>query len=159
VARRIKELGGEAETASVPGPEPVGKGVRAVKAAAQQAVAGAQGPLHAVRGEGPEERMLKNARTEFHDEAEEIANYRTIEALAKAVGDKDTAKLAREIHREEKRMSDFLAGMIDELAATVVAADVPEGEIQAAPATRSRPAKSRPAKSRAAKPRAAKARA
>lgn len=134
VAKRIKQLGGEAEVVSLPGPDPVAKGVRAVKTKAQQAVAAVQGPLHAVRGESAEERMLKNARTEFHDEAEEIAHYRTIEALAKAAGDKDTAKLAREIQREEKRMSDFLGGIIGELATAVIAADVPEEEIAPAPA-------------------------
>lgn len=129
VARRIKQLGGDAEVDSVPGPEPLAKGVRAAQTVAQQAVAAAQGPLHAVRGTGENERMLKNARTEFQDEAEEIANYRTIEALAKAVGDKETAKLARDIHREEKRMADFLTGMIDELAIDVVLDEVPEAEI------------------------------
>jgi ferritin-like metal-binding protein YciE len=129
VARRIKQLGGDAEVDSVPGPEPLAKGVRAAQTVAQQAVAAAQGPLHAVRGTGENERMLKNARTEFQDEAEEIANYRTIEALAKAVGDKETAKLARDIQREEKRMADFLTGIIDELAIDVVLDEVPEAEI------------------------------
>jgi hypothetical protein len=95
----------------------------------QQAVAVAQGPLHAVRGTGQQERMLKNARTEFQDEAEEIATYRAIEALAKGVGDKETAKLARDIQREEKRMADFLGGIIDELALDVVHDEVPVSEI------------------------------
>jgi ferritin-like metal-binding protein YciE len=129
VARRIKQLGGEAETASVPGPEPLSAGVRMAQAAAQQAVAVAQGPLHALRGTSAEERMLKNARTEFQDEAEEIATYRTIEALSRAVGDTDTAKLAREIQRDEKRMADFLGGIIDQLAIDVVQEAVPESEI------------------------------
>jgi ferritin-like metal-binding protein YciE len=129
VARRIKQLGGDPETVSLPGPEPVAAGVRAVQTAAQQAAALAQGPLHAMRGTSKQERMLKNARTEFQDEAEEIANYRAIEALSKAVGDKDTAKLARDIQREEKRMSDFLAGIIDQLAIDVVQEELPEEEI------------------------------
>jgi ferritin-like metal-binding protein YciE len=130
VARRIKQLGGDPAAVSVPGPEPLAKGVRAAQTVAQQAVAAAQGPLHAVRGTRENERMLKNARTEFQDEAEEIANYRTIEALAKAVGDRETAKLAREIQREEKRMADFLTGMMDELAIDVVLDEVPESEIK-----------------------------
>ena len=129
VARRIKQLGGEAETVSLPGPEPLAKGVRAAQTAMQQAAAVAQGPLHAVRGTGQQERMLKNARTEFQDEAEEIATYRAIEALAKGVGDKETAKLARDILREEKRMADFLAGIIDALALDVVHDEVPVAEI------------------------------
>src|SRR3954463_14809502 len=136
VARRIKALGGEAETMSLPGPEAVVKGATGAKAAVQRAAAIAQGPLHAVRGTGQQERMLKNARTEYQDEAEEIATYRVIEALAKAVGDKDTAKLARDIGREEKRMADFLVGLIDQLALDVVHDEVPVAEIGAAPAAR-----------------------
>ena len=142
VARRIKALGGEAETVSLPVPEALTKGATGAKAAVQRAAAAAQAPLHAVRGTGQQERMLKNARTEYQDEAEEIATYRAIEALAKAVGDKETAKLAREIGREEKRMADFLVGMIDQLALDVVHDEVPVSEIGAPAAARrtSRPA-------------------
>ena len=136
VARRIKALGGEAETVSLPGPDAVVKGATGAKAAVQRAAAVAQGPLHAVRGTGQQERMLKNARTEYQDEAEEIATYRAIEALAKAVGDKETAKLARDIGREEKKMADFLVGIIDQLALDVVHDEVPVSEIGAAPAAR-----------------------
>jgi len=136
VARRIKALGGEAETVSLPGPDAVVKGATGAKAAVQRAAAVVQGPLHAVRGTGQQERMLKNARTEYQDEAEEIATYRVIEALAKAVGDKETAKLARDIGREEKKMSDFLVGLIDQLALDVVHDEVPVSEIGAAPAAR-----------------------
>ena len=118
------------------------KGATGAKAAVQRAAAAAQAPLHAVRGTGQQERMLKNARTEYQDEAEEIATYRAIEALAKAVGDKETAKLAREIGREEKRMADFLVGIIDQLALDVVHDEVPVSEIGAPAAARrtSRPA-------------------
>jgi ferritin-like metal-binding protein YciE len=136
VARRIKALGGEAETMSLPGPDAVVKGATGAKAAVQRAAAVVQGPLHAVRGTGQQERMLKNARTEYQDEAEEIATYRVIEALAKAVGDKETAKLARDIGREEKKMADFLAGLLDQLAADVVHDEVPVAEIGTAPAAR-----------------------
>jgi ferritin-like metal-binding protein YciE len=166
VERRIKALGGEAETVHVPGPEAVVKGAKSAKAAVQRAAAVAQGPLHAVRGTGEQERMLKNARTEYQDEAEEIATYRAIEALAKAVGDKETAKLARDIGREEKRMADFLVGVIDQLAIDVVHDEVPVAEIGAAPAARrtsSRPrgtARARATASRSSsKPAATRARA
>ena len=129
---------------SVPVPEALAKGATGAKAAVQRAAAAAQAPLHAVRGTGQQERMLKNARTEYQDEAEEIATYRAIEALAKAVGDKETAKLAREIGREEKRMADFLVGIIDELALDVVHDEVPVSEIgapgRAAPAPSAAPA-------------------
>jgi ferritin-like metal-binding protein YciE len=141
VARRIKALGGEAETVSVPGPDPLAKGAKGAKAAVQRATAAVQGPLHAVRGTGQQERMLKNARTEYQDEAGEIATYRAIEALAKAVGDKETAKLARDIGREEKRMADFLVGLIDQLALDVVHDEVPVSEIGAPAAARRTAAK------------------
>ncbi len=160
VARRIKALGGEAETVSLPGPDVVVKGATGAKAAVQRAAAVAQGPLHAVRGTGQQERMLKNARTEYQDEAEEIATYRAIEALAKAVGDKETAKLARDIGREEKKMADFLVGIIDQLAVDVVHDEVPVSEIGAAPAARRTASRSRATtRSRAASKPASRAKA
>ena len=160
VARRIKALGGEAETVSLPGPDVVVKGATSAKAAVQRAAAVAQGPLHAVRGTGQQERMLKNARTEYQDEAEEIATYRTIEALAKAVGDKETAKLARDIGREEKKMADFLVATIDQLALDVVHDEVPVSEIGAAPAARRTASRSRTTtRSRAASKPASRAKA
>jgi ferritin-like metal-binding protein YciE len=169
VERRIKALGGEAETIHVPGPEAVVKRATGAKAAVQRAAAAAKAPLHAVRGTGQQERMLKNARTQYQDEAEEIATYRAIEALAKAVGDKETAKLARDIGREEKRMADFVVGIIDQLAVDVVHDEVPVSEIGATtparrPASRSRAATSRagskPAsRARAKKPAASRAKA
>ena len=149
VARRIKALGGEAETVSLPGPDAWSRAPTGAKAAVQRAAAVAQGPLHAVRGTGQQERMLKNARTEYQDEAEEIATYRTIEALAKAVGDKETAKLARDIGREEKKMADFLVGIIDQLALDVVHDEVPVSEIGAAPAPGARLAGRGPRRARA----------
>ena len=106
--RRIKQLGGKAEAVDLPGPDAIGETASKVKARAQKAVAAAKGPLHMVRGTGEAEKMLKNAKTEFFNEAEEIANYHAIEALAEAVGDRDTAKLAREFRRQEERMSKFL---------------------------------------------------
>jgi ferritin-like metal-binding protein YciE len=160
VERRIKALGGEAETVHVPGPEAVVKGAKSAKAAVQRAAAAAQAPLHAVRGTGQQERMLKNARTQYQDEAEEIATYRAIEAVAKAVGDKETAKLARDIGREEKRMADFVVGIIDQLALDVVHDEVPVSEIGATPAARRSASRPRATTSRAkAKPAASRSRA
>ncbi len=97
--RRIKQLGGKAEATPVPGPDAVSEAAGAVTSIASKAVAAAKGPLHAVRGTSEQEVMLKNAKTEYWNEAEEIANYKAIEALAEAVGDKETAKLAREYRR------------------------------------------------------------
>ena len=54
VERRIKQLGGEAETVSVPGPDVVGEAASVVQDVAQRGVALAQGSLHAVRGTGAE---------------------------------------------------------------------------------------------------------
>ena len=70
--------------------------------------------MHTVRGSGEQEKMLRNARTEYQEEAHEIATYTVIDSLATAVGDKQTAKLARDILRQEERMQQFLAGLLPE---------------------------------------------
>ena len=110
--RRIKQLGGKVETV----PAPVAEAASAVQAVTSKAVSAAKGPLHALRGTGEHEKMLKNAKTEFSEEHEEIAMYSGIEALAEAVGDRETAKLARDIRREEERMANFLEKQIGTLA-------------------------------------------
>ena len=125
VSRRIKALGGKVETVSVPGPEAVGNVAQAAQNIANRAAAAAQGPLHAVRGTGEQEKLLKNAKTEYQDEAEEIATYSAIEALAGAVGDKETAKLAKSIIRDESRMRDFLGRLIPQLSKAVATSEVP----------------------------------
>ena len=106
----------------------------------------AQGPLHAVRGTGAAEKMLKNAKTEYFSEHEEIATYSAIEALAESVGDPETAKLARSIRREEERMASYLARQIPVLTKAVVAEEVPASE-RPKPRRRSRSARSRSARS------------
>jgi ferritin-like metal-binding protein YciE len=126
VERRIKQLGGQAELVSAPGP--VGEAASAVTAAASKAMAAAKGPLHALRGTGENEKMLKNAKTEYWNEYEEIASYTAIETLAEAVGDTDTAKLARGIRREEERMAKFLEGQIPQLTKAVVREEIPPGQ-------------------------------
>jgi ferritin-like metal-binding protein YciE len=126
VERRIKQLGGRAEL--VPGAGPVGEAASAVTAAASKAIAAAQGPLHALRGTGENEKMLKNAKTEYSNEFEEIATYTAIEALADTVGDAETAKLARGIRREEQRMAKFLEGQIPQLTKGVAREEIPASE-------------------------------
>jgi ferritin-like metal-binding protein YciE len=126
VERRIKQLGGKAEL--VPAPGPIAEAASTVTAAASKAVAAAQGPLHALRGTGENERMLKNAKTEYSNEFEEIAQYTAIETLADTVGDKDTAKLARGIRREEERMAKFLEGQIPQLTKAVAREEIPAAE-------------------------------
>jgi ferritin-like metal-binding protein YciE len=128
VERRIRELGGTAETISVPGPEVVEEAASRVQEVAQRGAALAQGALQAVRGTGQQERQLKNAKTEFSEEAQEIAQYTAIETLADTVGDRDTAKLARGIRREEERMASFLQRVIPQLTKAVAQAEIPASE-------------------------------
>jgi ferritin-like metal-binding protein YciE len=125
VARRIKQLGGSAETVSLPGPAAFTEAAEAGVSIAQRALAAAKGPLHAVRGTSEPEKMLKNAKTEYSEEAEEIATYTAIEQLANSVGDKETAKLAKEIRREEERMASFLQKLIPQLATAVARNEIP----------------------------------
>ncbi len=126
---RIRELGGKAEAGPVTsGPTPVVEAASTLTSVASKAVAAAQGPLHAIRGTGESERMLKNAKSEYHNEFEEIATYTGIEALADAVNDKDTAKLARGIRREEERMAKFLEKQIPQLAKAVAKEEIPAAE-------------------------------
>jgi ferritin-like metal-binding protein YciE len=129
VERRIKRLGGKAEAGPVPsGPDVVTGAASGLTAAASKAVAATKGPLHAIRGTGEAEKMLKNARTELSEEFAEIGFYAGIESLAETVGDKDTAKLARSIKREEERMAKFLEKQIEQLAKAVAREEIPAAE-------------------------------
>jgi ferritin-like metal-binding protein YciE len=156
VERRIKKLGG---------------GGQLTQTAVGVAKAAAKGPLHALRGSGENEKLLKNAKTEYWNEHEEIATYLAIETFAEKVGDSETAKLAKGIRREEERMAKFLEGQIKALTRAVVgetprprraAAAKPKAKkAKASGAKRSRPkAKRAPAKAKAkAKKAAAKPKA
>lgn len=130
VAKRIKQLGGTAETVSLPGPEfGATKAAQSLQGAMGKAKAAAQGPLHLAKGSGEQEKMLHNARAEYREEAEEIATYMVIEALATSVGDKQTAKLARDILGEEQRMADYLSELLPQLATDVAHDEIPVSEI------------------------------
>jgi len=133
VERRIKKLGGGGQT---------------LQGAVGKVAALAKGPLHAIRGDSEQEKQLKNAKTEYWNEHEEIATYLGIETLAEKVGDSETAKLAKAIRREEEKMAGFLLGQIKQLTGTVVRADIP--------ASQRRPASSK-RKAKKAKPSGAKA--
>jgi ferritin-like metal-binding protein YciE len=126
VERRIKQLGGKAE--ATPAPGPVGEVAAAATTVASKATSAAKGPLHAIRGTGENEKMLKNAKTEYWNEHEEIASYTAIETLAESVGDRDTAKLARDIRREEERMAKFLQSQIPALSKGVAREEIPAAE-------------------------------
>lgn len=121
VERRIKKLGGGGQT---------------LQSLVGKATAAAKGPLHMVRGGGEQEKMLKNAKTEYWNEHEEIATYLAIESLAERVGDRETAKLARGIRREEERMAKFLEGQVRALSGAVATSEVPRA--LRAPAKRKR---------------------
>ena len=60
VERRLKKLGG-------------GGISKTLAEVASRGIATSKGPLHALRAAGDEERMLKNAKTEYSEEHEEIA--------------------------------------------------------------------------------------
>jgi ferritin-like metal-binding protein YciE len=109
--RRIKKLGG-------------GKS-HVVQTLVGKATAAAKAPIHAVRGSGEAEKMLKNAKTQYTAEAEEISTYLALEHFATKVGDSETAKLARDIRREEERMAKFLEGQIKQLSVAVATTEVP----------------------------------
>jgi ferritin-like metal-binding protein YciE len=146
VERRIKQLGGGGQTLQ----STVGK-----------LTAVAKGPLHAVRGGSELEKMLKNAKTEYFNEHEEIATYLAIETLAERVKDSETAKLARAIRREEERMARFLQGQIKSLTGAVAREEIPASQRRGTTGARKPKAKKaskRPAAKRAA-PKARRAKA
>jgi ferritin-like metal-binding protein YciE len=132
VQRRVKQLGGEPEVLPLPGPDAVSQAAGAAVELGSRALAATKGPLHAIRGTGEQEKMLKNAKTEYSEEHEEIATYRAIETLASSLGDTATAQLARAIRREEERMASFLARLIPTLTKAVVTEEVPAAERRAA---------------------------
>lgn len=119
VERRVKKLGGDVEE---------GVASKAVSALTKTPVTAAKGVGHAIRGTGEEEKQLKNAKTEYWNEHEEIANYTAIEILATELGDKETAKVAKQIRREEERMASFLEKQIPQLTKAVVRAEIPKEE-------------------------------
>jgi ferritin-like metal-binding protein YciE len=146
--RRVKQLGGEPTAVPLPGPDALSKGVGAATELGARAVAAAKGPLHAIRGTGEQEKMLKNAKSEYSDEHEEIATYQAIETLAGALGDNTTVRLARAIRREEERMASFLSRLIPTLTKAVVQEEVPVRERGSRNGGRPAPAK-RPGAKRA----------
>ena len=134
VARRIKQLGGDPQSGpQVPGvpsaaTEAVGKAVSAVK-----------GQVGAARAAVTEqtETHLRNAQEELREEHVEIAIYSRIEVFAEAVGDKETAQLARSIRRDEEKMARYLDAELGRLVKEIVRHDVPRDQ-RPAPRRRSR---------------------
>jgi len=121
VERRIKQLGAGVPDAAI-------ETTTTVSSVFGKALALAQGPLDALRGTSENEKLLKNAKDEYVEEAAEIAAYMAIETLADEVGDSETAKLARSIRRDEERMASFLAKQIPVLTKAVVQEEIPASE-------------------------------
>ena len=122
---RIKALGGVAEEVSLPGPDVVSDAASGALNLANRAVAAAKGPSHLLRGTGEQEKLLKNAKTQYWNEFEEIATYYAIETFAETVGDKETRDLAKSIRRDEERMARYLERLIPRLAKSTAREEVP----------------------------------
>ena len=125
--RRIKKLGGRPA-----GPRlPTGLAGQAVGKAKSLA----KGPLHMVRGTGEAEKMLKNAKTEYFNEHEEIATYTAIETLAES-GRRRRDGEARSCDPPRRGADGELPGkQIPVLTKAVVKEEVPASE-RKAPARR-----------------------
>jgi len=150
LSSRIKALGGKADASNLPGPDALGEAVGAVTSIANKAAAAAKGPVQVLRGTGVADNELRNMRDAFWNEAEEIAHYTVIEAVADKLGDKETVKLAKQIRREEERMQAFLGRQLATLAGAVVREEVPARERKPAGSrsTRRRTSSSRSTSSR-----------
>jgi ferritin-like metal-binding protein YciE len=81
-------------------------------------------PWDLVRGTGGEEKVLKNAKDAAATEALEIATYTALERLARAVGDDETADLAKSILADEEKMLARVMREIPKLADAVVRAEL-----------------------------------
>jgi ferritin-like metal-binding protein YciE len=147
VASRIKKLGG------TPTPAPNIPAVpTAVSEAAGKAVAAVKGQVGVARALVTEqaETHLRNAQEELREEHVEIAIYTRIETLATAVGDKETAQLAKSIRRDEERMAKFLEAEFVRLVKEVVRTEIPKD--QRATPTRRRSSSARRPRATARKP-------
>jgi ferritin-like metal-binding protein YciE len=114
IAERLAALGGSASLLTVT--------IGAAETVIGQVLSLAKGPIDLLRGHGGEEKLLKNAKDECATEALEIATYDSLEALAEAIGDTATARLAVAHRADEERMLDDLRALIPELTLATVAA-------------------------------------
>lgn len=136
VAKRIRQLGGTAETVTLPGPEGAARAAQTLQGVVDKAKAATQAPLQKAKRTGEQSTMLHNARSEYRAEADEIATYTVIDALATAVGDRETAKLAKSIRAEEERMAGYIVDLLPQLATDVAHDEIPVSEIEGAAAKR-----------------------
>jgi ferritin-like metal-binding protein YciE len=113
IEERLRELDGGAGVFSA--------GVGLVQTLVGQALALSKGPLDLLRGGADvDEKLLKNARDECATEALEIATYDALEALAQALGDTETARMAARHRAEEERMLAELRRLVPSLARAAV---------------------------------------
>jgi ferritin-like metal-binding protein YciE len=125
VASRIKKLGGTSTAGpSIPGVP------RAAGEVAGKAVAAVKGQVGTARAAvtNQAETHLRNATEELREEHVEIAIYKRIEEFATAVGDRDTAQLAKAIRRDEERMAKFLDAELSRLVKDVVREEIPRDQ-------------------------------
>jgi ferritin-like metal-binding protein YciE len=99
--RRIKKLGGKGALGDVPAKKPP-----------------------AVKG-GEQEKKLGAATKQYVGAHERISAYLSLETFATKVGDRETAKLARDIRRDVERMAKALEGQIKSLSNAVAIEVVP----------------------------------
>jgi ferritin-like metal-binding protein YciE len=125
VAMRIKKLGGQSPNGlSVPGvPGALGE-------VAGKTVAAVKGQVGTARAAitSQHETHLRNAQEELREEHVEIALYTRIETLATEVGDRDTARLAKNIRRDEERMAKYLSAELTRLVKELVRAEIPRDQ-------------------------------
>ncbi len=135
VASRVKQLGGTAIAGpNLPGVpdalgEAAGKAVAAVKTQVGAARAVVNDQL---------ETQLRNAQEELREEHVEIALYSRIITFAEEVHDRETARLAKAIRRDEERMAKFLDAELVRLVKEVVRKQVPRDQ-RPSTGTRRRP--------------------
>jgi ferritin-like metal-binding protein YciE len=115
VERRLSELG--------QGNNPLQVGLGAVQSVIGQAVALTKTPLDLVRGNGGEEKVLKNAKDSCAAEALEIATYTALARLARTAGDGKTERLAKSVLGDEQRMLNRLLKEIPRLTDAVARAE------------------------------------
>lgn len=115
--RRLEQLG--EDDSGLPGVAAVQASVGAVSSIANKSLALAKGPVQLLRGTGAADNEVRNLRDCYWNEAEEIAHYRVIEAIASHLGDTTTAQLARRHRKEEEAMQTTLDDLITEATRTV----------------------------------------
>src|SRR5882757_5023056 len=125
VAARVKQLGASAAAGPrVPGvPDAVGEVAGKAVAAVKTQVGTARAAVN-----DETETQVRNAQEELREEHVEIALYSRIIVFAEAVGDRETAQLARAIRRDEERMAKFLDAELGRLVKELVRKQVPRDQ-------------------------------